>query len=150
MILKWYNKRVTNSVQQKDHGEVQTIKHISLGDWVHPTPSEDANITGMLVICPATANTIAKLAGGFADNLLTSTYLARHQETRVIIFPAMNTRMWQNQQTQANLKILRKRYFHKVVDPIEGRMACGDTGMGKLAPVRTILEQIIFFQTGKR
>jgi phosphopantothenoylcysteine decarboxylase len=112
-----------------------SIKHIELGKWLQKP--ED-----MFVIAPATANTIAKLARGLADNLLTSTYLARPKNTTVILFPAMNTKMWENPETQENVTALRTRPFHMVVDPEVGLLACGDYGIGKLPSVRTIAASI--------
>jgi len=95
----------------------------------------------MLVIAPATANTIVKMANGIADNLLTSLYLAL-ADSRVIIFPAMNTKMWENGRTQASLIILQNKINHKIVPPEVGLLACGDVGMGKLPSVRKIVEEI--------
>jgi len=112
------------------------IKHIELGKWLKD------QATDMLVIAPATANTIAKMAKGIADNLLSSLYLARLPDTRVVIFPAMNTRMWENDMTQKHIARLRHRSFHKVVDPEVGLLACGDVGIGKLPSVRTIVTEI--------
>jgi len=111
------------------------IKHIELGKWLKD-PGD------MFVIAPATANTIAKLVGGIADNLLTSTYLARPYNTTVILFPAMNTKMWENHETQENVGVLRTRHFHTVIDPEVGLLACGDYGIGKLPSIRTIVEAI--------
>jgi phosphopantothenoylcysteine decarboxylase len=112
-----------------------SIKHIELGKWLQKP--ED-----MFVIAPATANTIAKLARGLADNLLTSTYLARPKNTTVILFPATNTKMWEARETQENIMALRTRPFHTVVDPEIGLLACGDYGVGKLPSVRSIVTAI--------
>jgi phosphopantothenoylcysteine decarboxylase len=68
------------------------IKHIELAKWCD-----------LFVVVPATANTIAKMAQGIADNLLTSTYLALPDDKNVLVCPAMNTRMWDAKQTQVNL-----------------------------------------------
>lgn len=105
------------------------IKHIELSKW--------ANI---LVIVPATANTIMKIAQGVADNLLTSLYLAF--KGKVLIFPAMNTKMWDHPATEENLRILNKRKDHFIIPPEEGLLACGDWGMGKLPSVKTIVRAI--------
>ena len=134
---------LTMAVQSKnpvldDHSEWVadgSIKHIELGKWLQ-------NPEDLFVIAPATANTIAKLAIGLADNLLTSTYLARPRNTTVIIFPAMNTKMWEARETQANVMALRTRLLHTVVDPEVGLLACGDYGIGKLPSVRTIVAAI--------
>ena len=88
----------------------------------------------LLVIAPATADLIAKLAHGLADDFLTTTYLAFTGP--VILAPAMNTNMWQHPATQANLETLRAR-GHIIVEPGDGELACGMVGPGRLAePVR--------------
>lgn len=92
------------------------------------------------VIAPATANVIAKIAHGMADDMLTTTLLAC--KCPKIIVPAMNTAMYENAVTQNNLEALRK-YGMEIIDPASGRLACGDTGAGKMPEPETIL-QIIF------
>ncbi len=93
-----------------------------------------------LVICPASANTIAKLAYGMADNALTATVLA--SKAKKIICPAMNTGMYENEATQSNMDTLKKRGF-LFVDPDAGLLACGDCGKGRLAEPEDILEVIL-------
>jgi phosphopantothenoylcysteine synthetase/decarboxylase len=108
------------------------IKHIELSKWAD-----------ILVIVPATANTITKIAIGIADNLLTSTYLAIYGDCRsVTICPAMNTHMWEKLWIQEHLTNLSKRYRHTIILPEEGLLACGDYGMGKLPSTRSIVEKI--------
>ena len=92
------------------------------------------------LIAPATANTIAKLANGIADNALTACCLAA--TCKKIVAPAMNTFMYENPATQKNLKTLKKRGF-EVIDPISGNLACGDVGIGKLAEVETIVKRTL-------
>jgi len=88
----------------------------------------------VLVIAPATANLMARLAHGFANDFLTTMYLAF--TGRVVLAPAMNSNMWAHPATQSNLEILRKR-GHIIIEPEEGVLACGMTGPGRLAdPVR--------------
>lgn len=82
----------------------------------------------LVLVAPATANVIAKLAHGLADDMLTTTVLACRCPK--IVAPAMNTGMYENPVTQDNLEILRK-YGWTVVEPANGRLACGDTGAGK-------------------
>jgi len=94
------------------------VKHISL-----------AKAADLVLIAPATANTIAKLAHGIADNMLTTTVLAC--TCPKIIAPAMNTAMFDNPATQDNLDILRD-YGFEVIEPAEGLLACGDEGKGKM------------------
>lgn len=81
------------------------------------------------VLAPASANTIAKLAVGIADNMLTTTFLAL--KCPVVIAPAMNTAMYENVATQANLKTLRERGFY-IMEPASGLLACGDEGGGRM------------------
>ncbi len=102
----------------------------------HITLAEAADV---VVIAPATANTVAKLAAGIADNMLTSTVLAT--KAPVIIAPAMNDNMFQNPVTQDNLAKLKARGF-TIVDPAYGRLVSGKTGWGRLAEVETIIGTI--------
>jgi len=94
----------------------------------------------MLVIAPATANVMARLAHGLADDFLTTLYLAFTGP--VVIAPAMNVNMWQHPATQANLETLRQRGNH-IVEPDSGYLACGMTGPGRLADPAVILEAIL-------
>ncbi len=84
----------------------------------------------LLVIAPATANTLAKLAHGLADNVVTEAALAH--AGALLVAPAMNTRMWEHEATQGNLALLRRRGVH-VVGPEEGELAEGDWGAGRMA-----------------
>ncbi len=92
-----------------------------------------------MVICPATANTIAKIANGMADNLLTT--MALTFKGRIIFCPAMNPIMYKNPVTQANIKRL-KEYGHIMAGPDEGKMACGHSGMGRLTEFKTLMYNI--------
>ena len=89
----------------------------------------------ILVVAPATADLLAKLAHGLADDFLTTTYLAFTGP--VVLAPAMNTNMWNHPATQENLRILRAR-GHVIVEPDEGILACGMVGPGRLAEPETI------------
>lgn len=93
----------------------------------------------LVVVAPATANTLAKAAGGIADDALTTVILAAGSE--VLWAPAMNHRMWKNPVTQENLARLR-RNAHQIVDVEEGWMACGETGPGRMADPVTILGHV--------
>ena len=114
------------------------------GDSDSETPKQDPTIehiaeaqsTSALVIAPATASTIAKLAQGIADDFLSTLYLAT--TAPVIIAPAMNVNMWNHPATQANLAILRDRGV-QIVEPGSGYLACGMTGSGRLAEIPTIV-----------
>jgi phosphopantothenoylcysteine decarboxylase/phosphopantothenate--cysteine ligase len=93
----------------------------------------------ILVIAPATADLLAKLAHGLADDFLTTTYLAF--TGAVVLAPAMNTNMWNHPATQENLRILRSR-GHIVVEPDEGILACGMVGPGRLAEPEAIAQAV--------
>jgi phosphopantothenoylcysteine decarboxylase/phosphopantothenate--cysteine ligase len=93
----------------------------------------------LLVVAPATANTIAKMAQGVADDFLTTLYLAT--TAPVVVAPAMNVNMWEHAATQANIEKLRARGVH-VVAPEEGYLACGMTGAGRLASVEAIAQAV--------
>jgi len=92
-----------------------------------------------LVIAPATANTIAKLRGGLADNVLTS--LALSTAAPLLLAPAMNIQMWKNEATQENVKVLQKRGA-SLVGPGEGNLACGVVGVGRMAEVPEIIKAL--------
>lgn len=110
----------------------QLIPHIALGDWAD-----------LLVIAPCSAQTLAKLANGMCDNLLTSVARAWHRERLIVIAPAMNTRMWEHPATQEHLAKLHGWYPHlTVIQPVERRLACGDVGIGAMAPIETIADAI--------
>jgi len=102
----------------------------------HLNTTRDADL---LLICPATANTIAKLASGIADNLLCSTYLAA--DCPVASAPAMNLRMWEHPSTQENIARLKANGVI-VIDPAQGELACGDLGSGRLADLRDIVSEV--------
>jgi len=93
----------------------------------------------LLVVAPATANVIAKMARGVADDFLTTLYLAT--TAPVVVAPAMNVNMWEHAATQENIDTLRGRGVH-VVAPEEGYLACGMTGAGRLASVEAIAKAV--------
>jgi phosphopantothenoylcysteine decarboxylase/phosphopantothenate--cysteine ligase len=93
----------------------------------------------ILAIAPATADLMAKMAHGLADDFLTTLYLAFTGP--VVVAPAMNVNMWNHPATQANLETLRRR-GHRIVEPESGYLACGMTGPGRLADPETIVEAI--------
>src|ERR1700719_1900386 len=93
----------------------------------------------LLVVAPATANVIAKMARGVADDFLTTLYLAT--TAPVVVAPAMNVNMWDHAATQENIEALRARGVH-VVPPEEGYLACGMTGAGRLASVEAIVKAV--------
>jgi phosphopantothenoylcysteine decarboxylase/phosphopantothenate--cysteine ligase len=93
----------------------------------------------LVLVCPATADLIAKMAAGIADDLATTLVLATDKP--VVVAPAMNVRMWQHGATQANIATLRARGV-TVLDPHEGPMACGEFGPGRLPEPDDILSRI--------
>jgi len=99
----------------------------------------------VLVIAPATADLLARLAHGLADDFLTTMYLAF--TGRVVLAPAMNNNMWTHPATQENMAVLRKR-GHIVVEPEEGLLACGTTGTGRLAEPDKIAEVVVNLGSG--
>jgi len=108
--------------------EESEIGHISLADKAE-----------VLVIAPATANIIGKIAGGIADDMLTTIVMAT--KAPVLLAPAMNVHMWENSGCQENIQKLRSRGFH-FIDPESGELACGYEGKGRLAEVSAIVEEI--------
>ena len=105
-----------------------------------------ANFADVVLIAPATANFIAKVAHGLADDLLTTTILAT--PAPLIFAPAMNTVMFENPATQSNLAILKSRGV-KIIEPATGLLACGTTGKGRLPePAEICAEVVKFFEGG--
>ncbi len=93
----------------------------------------------LIVICPATANIIAKLASGLCDDLLSATVIS--STAPVLIAPAMNDRMYGNSITQRNIRELIKTGY-KFIDPVKGQLACGYAGVGHLARISQIMDRI--------
>ena len=105
------------------------VEHVSL-----------AKQADIFMLAPATANVIAKVAHGLADDMLTTTFLACRSPKYIV--PAMNTQMYENPITQDNLNICRKYGMH-VIEPARGYLACGDTGAGKMPEPETLFEYIL-------
>jgi len=116
---------ITSLWNEQNHG----IDHIN-----------EAQSTGLLLIAPATAHTLAKFAHGLADDFLSTMYLAT--TAPVIVAPAMNVNMWNHAATQANLTILRTHGV-QIVEPSSGYLACGMTGSGRLAELDTIVAAVL-------
>ncbi len=104
------------------------VEHISL-----------AKAADVILISPATANVIAKMAGGIADDMLTTVVLAA--KCKKIVAPSMNTAMLENPVTQDNIKKL-KNYGFEVIEPASGYLACGDTGSGKMPEPEVLVDYI--------
>jgi phosphopantothenoylcysteine synthetase/decarboxylase len=105
-----------------------------------PAHVEVADTADLLLIAPATANVIAKLAHGLADDALTCIALALNPKAKTLIAPAMNGKMWLHPATQENVKTL-KAHGAEFVGPDEGMLSCGYEGVGRLWPVEAIAER---------
>ena len=112
------------------------VKHVSL-----------AKRGDLFVVAPCTANVIGKLAHGICDDMLTTTMLATRAPK--LIAPAMNTGMWENPILQDNLVKLQGYGYH-IISPIVGRLACGDTGTGKMQSEEVIVEHILSYMAKEK
>ena len=120
-----------NPVHVQQFGTVQwKPEHIAL-----------AQKADLILVAPATANTIAKLATGICDELLTTMVLAC--QSQIIIAPSMNSVMLEHPATQYNLGILQHRFRYEIIPPDAGELACGEWGPGKMAPVETIVSHVV-------
>ena len=152
------------SMLKKQHADVQVIMTKNATQFMNPITFESltgnkclvdtfdrnfqfqvehvalAKRADLAIVAPATANIMAKLAHGLADDMLTTTLLACRCPK--LIAPAMNTRMYENPVTQDNMDILRK-YGFRLIEPAVGHLACGDTGAGKLPQETLLLECIL-------
>ncbi|MBG7609129.1 MAG: phosphopantothenoylcysteine decarboxylase [Verrucomicrobia bacterium] len=106
-----------------------------------PGHIESADTADLFLVAPASANTLGNFANGLAPDPLCSIYLALPRETRVLIAPAMNGKMWLHPATQRNLQLL-KADGCEFIDPASGDLACGYQGVGRLAEVADILEAV--------
>lgn len=127
------NKTVTDMF---DTSFTPDIEHISL-----------AKKADVILIAPATANIIAKIAHGIADDMLTTVVLA--SKAKLIMAPAMNTVMYEAEVTQNNIKTLKERGVI-VIDPVEGLLACNDIGRGKMEEPENIVEAVLYHLTCSR
>lgn len=126
------NQKVITSMFGSDAREANVesaIEHIAVAQSID-----------LLVVAPATADCIAKLAGGIADDFLTTLYLAT--KAPVVVAPAMNVNMWEHPATQGNVERLRQRGA-VVVEPEAGYLACGMTGPGRLASTEAIIQRVL-------
>lgn len=118
-----------------DEKNPENIAHIHLADWAD-----------LIIVAPATANIIGKLANGIADNMISTTLLAA--TAPVWVAPAMNVHMYQHPAVQKNMEIL-KSFGYEFIEPGEGYLACGYTGKGRLEEPETIVELASQFFTQK-
>ena len=109
------------------------VLHIELAKWAE-----------YLLIAPLDANTLAKIAGGLCDNMLTCVLRAWPQARRnnVLLAPAMNTVMWDSPITSRQIALIKELFCYHFVDPISKQLVCGDTGMGAMAEPKTIAKEL--------
>src|SRR5690606_16084882 len=124
-------KPVTTSV----HEDVAQVRHVALGQAAE-----------LVIVAPATANTIAKMTAGLADDLLGTTLLAT--TAPVAIAPAMHTEMWRHPATQANIASLRERGV-AILGPGEGELTGGDSGPGRMLEPEEIVEAALALVDGR-
>ncbi len=113
--------------------EEYKIGHIALVDWAD-----------IVVVAPATANIIGKIANGICDDLLSTTLCAAWRLIKseaALLAPAMNDNMWNNPAVQRNVKTVKERGF-QLIGPVEGRLACGIEGIGRMSEPQDILEAV--------
>ncbi len=113
--------------------EEYKIGHIALVDWAD-----------IFVVAPATANIIGKIANGICDDLLSTTLCAAWRLIKseaALLVPAMNDNMWNNPAVQFNVKTVKERGF-QLIGPVEGRLACGTEGIGRMSEPQDILKVI--------
>jgi phosphopantothenoylcysteine decarboxylase/phosphopantothenate--cysteine ligase len=125
-------------IDEFERKEQWNPSHVSLAEWAD-----------ILVVAPCTANVIAKMAHGLADDAMTAAVLACRAP--LVIAPAMNENMWRHPATQDNLRLLKRRGAI-IVNPESGPLACGWTGAGRLAALETIMaavEKTLFSQKRK-
>jgi len=110
--------------------------------WKRASHVEAAKWADVMVIAPLTANTLAKMVNGIADNILLDTYLAFDKP--VLVVPAMNSVMYDHPSTQRNLEILSKYPNHIIIPPDQGYLACGDIGKGRFPDIEKIIDYVEF------
>jgi len=111
-----------------DHKNESEMDHISLSRW-----------SDVIIVSPATANTISKLSNGSSEDLASTVILASDKD--IFLTPAMNVRMWEHPSTKSNLKKL-KSFGYKIIGPDIGDMACGEFGEGKMTEPKEILKEV--------
>lgn len=159
-----YKSAMLASLLKKQHAEVHVIMTKNACEFITPVTFESlcgtkclvdtfdrnfqfqvehvsiAKKADAVIVAPASANVIGKIASGIADDMLTTTLLAC--QCPVIIAPAMNTRMFENPIVQRNIEILRQ-YNYCIAEPAEGYLACGDTGAGKMQEPEDLLQYVL-------
>ena len=124
-----FKKLVKNRVYTDRSEKKNKMLHINL-----------SRINDLVIVCPATANTIAKLANGYGDNLASNTLLASNK--KILFAPAMNSFMWHNKANKKNVRILKDR-GHEFIGPKIGNLKCGEFGLGRIDESKNILNKIM-------
>ena len=119
-------------VEMFGHVEERTARHISLARWAD-----------VCVVAPLSANTLAKIATGICDNLLTTVVCALPRDTTVVLAPAMNECMWKNPLVQEQVSKLRKLKKYSILHPHKGALACGSDGEGRMPDPRDIYADVM-------
>ena len=127
--ISYFKKLLKNRVYTDRSEKKNKMLHINL-----------SRINDLVIVCPATANTIAKLANGYGDNLASNTLLASNK--KILFAPAMNSFMWHNKANKKNVKILKDR-GHEFIGPKIGNLQCGEFGLGRIDETKNILNKIM-------
>tara|TARA_Y100001960_G_scaffold297391_1_gene343769 strand:+ start:332 stop:1528 length:1197 start_codon:yes stop_codon:yes gene_type:complete len=134
---------VSSLINKKIHTDIFSKKE-SLNHMEHINLTRNSDL---VVVCPASANIIAKLANGYADDLASTTLAAANK--KIFIVPAMNKKMWENPANKKNIKELKNREV-KIIGPTKGNLACGEIGFGRMEEIKIIKKNIKdFFYTKK-
>ena len=130
------NKKIYKNVFKWNLNNNSSMDHINL-----------SRRSDLVLVCPASANLIAKIANGFSDDFASSTIAACNK--KIFIVPAMNKVMWSNLANQENIKKIKKRNI-EIIGPVEGSLACGEYGLGRMEDVNKVEKKIkSFFNTKK-
>ena len=129
------NKRTHTDIFSEEK-KIDHMKHINL------TRNSD-----LIVVCPASANIIAKLANGYADDLASTTLAAANK--KIFVVPAMNKKMWENPANKKNINELKNREI-KIIGPTKGNLACGEIGLGRMEEIKIIKNEIKDFFSKKK
>jgi len=134
-ISSLINKRTHTDIFSEEK-KIDHMKHINL------TRNSD-----LIVVCPASANIIAKLANGYADDLASTTLAAANK--KIFVVPAMNKKMWENPANKKNINELKNREI-KIIGPTKGNLACGEIGLGRMEEIKIIKNEIKDFFSKKK
>ena len=135
---------ISSLINKKVHIDMFSNKEISTNYMKHINLTRNSDL---IVVCPASANIIAKMANGYADDLASTTLAAANK--KIFIVPAMNKKMWDNPANKENVKKLKKRNV-KIIGPIKGQLACGEFGLGRMENIKKVENEIKnFFNTKK-